>query len=387
MSRVPMIRRRWLTLVLTAVLACFWAEAVLAIPQFARRYEVGCGQCHSVPPKLNAFGEDFLAAGYHSPELQATKTWPLAVWVTGRAESRRLDNGEREAIEPYVNRVELISGGRLLKPWLSYFVEWRTVSQGTRGDGTLQNRSGRFEDLLVTADLPRGWEITAGQFRQVDQVDVSRRLSLSEPLVLSTSLPGEGGDDARELSLRAFSPAGRSPSVRLGHTLELDGGWSWTTSAALPVPGEISIPLNSEAEDEASHEIDLTLKGVVLESFLRKGVASFGGHVFYDDSERYLVNAVATARQGDLWWTVMAGVARSRGTDRARWSLEAEYLPSGRLGLGARLEDQAGDTRDVALIPYLTWHFPRKFHRFTLTAEQRIQEGRHTTQLELGVLF
>lgn len=382
--------RPWIVPITAAAIvlaAVAWSVPAEAIPQFARRYEVSCGQCHVLPPKLNEFGEEFLAAGYQSPELEVKRKALPALWVTGRTESRRLSDGDREVIEPFVNRVEVISGGRLIKPWLSYFVEWRTVSQGTRGDGTLRNRSGRFEDLLVNAHSPTGWELTVGQFRQIGQVDVSRRLSLSEPLVLGSSLPGEGGDDARERSLRGFSPSGRSPSLRFGKSRELGNGWTWTTTVALPVPGEISVPLTDEAEREASHEIDFDLKGVVLESYLRRGVSSFGGHVFYDDSERYLIQGVATSRRGDLWWTAMVGVARSRGSERARWSLEGQYLPSGRLGVGARLEDQAADGADTALIPYVTWHFPGRFHRFTLTAEQRIQQDRNTTLLELGVLF
>lgn len=368
-------------------MALAWAAPAEAIPQFSRRYEVSCSQCHVLPPKLNAFGEEFLAQGYRSPELQPRQgAWP-ALWVTGRAESRRLADGERETIDPFVNRVEVISGGRLVKPWLSYFVEWRTVSQDTRGDGTLRNRSGRFEDLLIRAQPPGGWELTLGQFRQVDQVDVSRRLSLSEPLVLSSSLPGEGGGAGRERSLRAFSPSGRSPSVRLGHSRQLAGGWAWTTSAALPVPGEISVPLNDEAEREASHEIEFDLKGVVLESYLRRGVHSIGGHVFYDDSERYLAHGIVASRWRDLWWSAMAGLAKSGGSERARWSLEGQYLPSERWGLGARLEDQAADGAEAALVPYLVWHLPGKRHRWTLAAEQRIQEDRHTTLLELGVVF
>lgn len=113
----------------------------------------------------------------------------------------------------YLNRIEVISGGKLVAPWLSYFVEWRPVSEEARSDGTRQARSGRFEDLFVTA-ASRHAELTVGQFRQLAQVDVSRRLGLSEPLVLSASLADPRSGSPRERPLRAFAPAGRSPSVR-----------------------------------------------------------------------------------------------------------------------------------------------------------------------------
>lgn len=364
-----------------------------AAPHFARRYEVSCSRCHVLPPKLNEFGERFLAAGYDSPELTAKTTWPFALWTTGRAESRRLDDGEggeRDEISPYVNRVELIAGGRLIKPWLSYFLEWRLVSQETRGDGTLRNRSGRLEDAFLLFAPGEHLELTVGQFRQVNQVDVSRRLSLSEPVVLSASLAGEGGSTPRRSSLRAFSPAGRSPSVRVAWNDRWETGWDWTASVAVPMPGELSIPLTSEAKREASHEIEARAKGVVLETFARRGLTSFGGHLFYDDADRYLVNGVVTGRRRplSLYWTVMAGLEEVAGTRRTRWSLEGEYVPSDRWGVGARVEDRSKDGAETALLPYVVWHLPlQRAARLTVTFEQRVQEERNASLLEVGLLF
>ncbi len=58
-----------------------------AIPYFARKYDVGCTQCHSLPPMLNEFGQRFVSNGYKSPELAtAQKTIPVAVWMTLRTE-------------------------------------------------------------------------------------------------------------------------------------------------------------------------------------------------------------------------------------------------------------------------------------------------------------
>ena len=38
-----------------------------AIPIFAQRYHLRCGQCHSVLPELNAFGNYFRSHGYRLP--------------------------------------------------------------------------------------------------------------------------------------------------------------------------------------------------------------------------------------------------------------------------------------------------------------------------------
>lgn len=356
------------------------------IPYFARKYRVACSQCHVAPPKLNRFGEAFVAAGYRSPDLRPGSTWPFALWLSARSESRPAGATEDD-VRAYLNRVEVISGGRVAAPWLSYFVEWRPLSQEGSSDGGLRDRSGRFEDLYLTASHGEG-ELTLGQFRQLAQVDVSRRLGLSEPLVLSSSLPGSSGGSARETGLRAFSPAGRSPSVRVGWHRALRRA-RWTTLISLPFPGEFSIPLTREARREASHEIEWNPKGIFLETFVRSGLTSYGAHAFLD-SGRHLVGAVTTGSRGGLHWTGVAGWSRSGGVTRGRWSLEGEFFPSslrGFLGAGARIEDQGGDSGDVAAIPYLNAHFPGARYTVRLTLEQRVQNRRNATFLELGTVF
>jgi hypothetical protein len=358
------------------------------IPHFARRYGVTCQQCHVSPPKLNEFGEAFVANGYSMPSLVARRAIPIALWVSGRSEDLAGVTGRNaDGLRAYLNRVEAISGGRIVAPWLSYFVEWRAVSQESRSDGSLRDRSGRFEDLYAVAAV-RQAEFTVGQFRQIGQVDVSRRLGLSEPLVLSASLAGSGGGSGRERSLRGFSPAGRSPAVRAAVVRATpSGGWRWTTAGAIPVPGEFSIPLNDEARVEASNEIEWRRKGVVLESFVRRGLTSFGGHAFYDDGNRYLANVVSTGRRSDIHWTAIAGAWRSGVATRGQWSLETEYLPSPFIGIGGRVEDRAGDGQRRAFLPYLNAHFPGTTYTVRLTIERRWQRGREATFVELGTVF
>lgn len=375
---------------LALILVCLIPTAASAlgnsIPYFARRYGVSCQACHVTPPKLNAFGEAFLARGYDMPGLTPRRTWPFALWVSARSDHFPIPQGSADAMRAYFNRVELISGGKVVAPWLSYFVEWRPVSQESRGDGTLRDRSGRFEDLFVTAARGSA-ELTVGQFRQLAQVDVSRRLGLSEPLVLSASLPGRGEGTPRERSLRGFAPAGRSPAVRAAWSQPMSGEWRWTTSASLPLPGEFSIPLTDTARVEASNEIEWRGKGVFVESFARRGLASLGAHVFYDRSDRYLGHAIVTGSARALHWTGIAGAAKSGATTRGRWSLETEYLPHHLIGAGARVEDQAADGAEVGFLPYLNAHFPGTRYTVRLTVERRVQKGRNATFLELGTVF
>lgn len=350
------------------------------IPYFARRFGLSCDQCHVLPAKTNEFGESFVSRGYRIPGVEPRSTWPFAVWASARWEDRA-----DEDAPVHLNRVEVISGGELTS-WLSYFLEWRTVSLESQSDGTLRDRSGRFEDLFLIAQSG-GWEAMLGQFRSVQQVDVSRRLTLSEPTVLSSSLAGrplEG--DARRTGLRGFSPAGRSPSLRLARELPLPEGFSWTTAVVLPFPGELSLPLTREARREAGNELEMKPKGLFLESFARRGTTSLGAHLFYDHSRRYLAQAVVAGPTGPLHWELMAGGARDGGPLRGRWSVEGQLVPHRLVAAGGRLERRAG-TGSLTVLPTLNLHFPGTRYTVRLTVEQRIQEGRDATLVEIGTLF
>ncbi len=394
-STVAPCRGRWnKTLRVLITLSCALLAAPASateIPYFARKYGVSCTQCHIAPPKLNEFGQEFVARGYRMPGLIPRPTIPLALWVSGRSESLGLSGADAERVRAYLNRVEVISGGTLVAPWLSYFVEWRPVSHEAQRDGTLRDRSGRFEDLFVSAMIGSNLELTAGQFRQIAQVDVSQRLSLSEPLVFAASLAGNGGGSAREQALRAFSPAGRSPALRAAWVEVIGPRARWTTSLAVPVPGEVSIPLTSDARINASNEIEWSPKGILLESFVRSGLASAGMHAFYDDSRRYLVQGVATGSTSGahplLLWTAAAGVDRLGETTRGRWSLEGEVVPRSWLAFGTRAEDRTADGLGAAVIPYINLHAPGTRYTVRLTVERRLQRDRHATVVELGTVF
>jgi hypothetical protein len=94
-STAVKIARTWVGRLALALVATALGTPARAIPAFARRYETSCLTCHTVYPKLNAFGEAFRRDGYRFPGIdsdevkQATvalgqeankKTFPLTVW-------------------------------------------------------------------------------------------------------------------------------------------------------------------------------------------------------------------------------------------------------------------------------------------------------------------
>lgn len=310
-----------------------------ATPQFARAFRVDCSHCHLAPPRLNERGLRFLAAGYRMDGTdKRSPTVPLAIWNTVDLEWRH----SADFIRGFPSRVEVVSAGPIGRR-ASYFAEWRALSQSLGGNGRLLNRSGRFEDLFLRTPVTPGGalSVTAGQFRTLTQVDVSLRLSLSEPLVFSSSVPGRRAADARLTSLRGFSASGRQPAVRVEYQASrtqpsADG---WFAAATLPFTGELTIPFT----DAASFKFEGRPKGVFLEAFRRSGLTSLGGHAFIGGDGRRLVSGVATHDLGGRL-ALLAGVGafRAGGVTNARFSLGGEATLSSRVVGGIRLDHHTG---------------------------------------------
>lgn len=356
-----------------------------ATPQFARKYRVDCSHCHASPPRLNARGLRFLEAGYRMDG--ARPTIPIAVWNTVDLEWRH----SADLTKGFPSRVELISSGPVGRSRAAYFIEWRALSQGIGGDRRLLDRSGRFEDLFVTTPLPGAgrMSITAGQFRTLLQVDVSQRLSLSEPLAFSSSVPGERASTSRLTSLRAFSASGRQPGARVEYRSgpPSPGGW-WTAAATFPLTGEFTVPFT----DAASFEFEGRPKGVFLEAFHRRGLSSFGGHAFVGNAGRTTATAVVTHDLGGrLALLAAAGAFRSSGERDVRLSAGGEFTLSRIVVSGVRIDHRTRQNRDPAVLFYANGHLPfgpAEFRQaLRVQVEQRVQRRNHTTTIALSHVF
>jgi hypothetical protein len=356
-----------------------------ATPQFARRYRVDCSHCHSAPPRLNEQGFRFLAAGYRLDGIEPSATVPLAIWTTADVERRH----SIDLTKGFPSRVELISVGSVGDSDIVYFAEWRALSQSIGGDRRLLDRSGRFEDLFVTIPLPGAFAVTAGQFRGLAQVDVSHRLSLSEPLAFSAGLAGRGGPSSRLTGLRGFSPSGRQPGARVEyrHTTNAPGD-GWFAGATLPLTGELTIPFT----DAASFELEGRPKGVFLEVYRRSGLTSFGGHSFLGDSDRRSIAAVVTHDVNDRVLLLGAlGRYSVAGADDTRFSAGGEFTATQHLVGGLRVDHRTNLNRDPVVVLYGNVHVPfgpAAFRQaFRLQLEQRIESSNHITAIAFSHVF
>ena len=385
------MRRRFLS-ILPAVITGM-SVSLAATPQFARQYQLDCSYCHVAPPRLNEQGIAFLANNYHFEGIRpmpSHTTVPVMIWSTVDVDRRHSANVTRG----FLSRVEPVSIGRIGSTRAAYFIEWRAVSQSVGGNQRLLNRSGRFEDLFVRFPITRRGNslvVTAGQFRALQQFDVSQRLSLSEPLAFSSGVPADApARSARLTGLRAFSPSNRQPAVRLDYQRSTVGGSvadGWYTSVTLPLTGEFTIPLARAA----SFEFENRLKGLFVESFARRGTSTFGGHVF-TGRDRRLGSVVVThdiaprlALLGSVgrFWTPAAA--------DTRWSVGGEYVLSRFLIGGVRLDDRTAPNVNASVLLYGNVHVPFGPAAFRqalkLQVEQRVQRRNHITTLGLSHIF
>ena len=371
-------------LVLLFVLGILSTE-LRATPQFARKYQVDCSYCHVAPPRLNERGLAFLANGYRMDPVRpipSHSTIPVAVWNTFDLERRHT----ADSTKGFPSRVELISAGPIASTGAVYFVEWRALSQSIGGNRRLLNRSGRFEDLFVRLPLGNSLGLTAGQFRALNQVDVSLRLGLSEPLAFSSGLAAPTpASSSRLTSLRTFSPSGRQPAFRLEY--ERRGANGWYGGLTLPFTGELTIPL----ADSSSFEFEAKPKGVFVETYRRQGTNTIGGHAFAG-SDRRLGSLVLT-RDLTPRLALMGAIGRfwTPASADTRFSVGGEYTVSRFLIGGLRYDDRTAPNVDGALFVYGNVHLPFGSAAFRqamrLQIEQRVQRRNHITTIGLSHIF
>jgi hypothetical protein len=165
-----------------------------AMPAFARQYNVSCAACHDAFPRLNAFGEHFVATNFRMPHWRETmadlgdtqlalpKTLPLALraqaFVQGRDEGANIDpltgpTGNDSSFDfqtPYL--IKLLSSAPLSEHITFYFYGI-FAEKGGNGEALIEDAWFRHDDIFRT-----GIGAQLGQF-QVSDLMFPRETRLS----------------------------------------------------------------------------------------------------------------------------------------------------------------------------------------------------------------
>jgi hypothetical protein len=109
------------------------AEELMAIPAFARKYNMSCKTCHAPMPRLKAYGDEFAGNGfvlsdqeaprYYVPtgddELSLIREFPLAVRMDGFMTYNFGNDEKPDLATPYL--LKLMSGGEIFENVAYYF--------------------------------------------------------------------------------------------------------------------------------------------------------------------------------------------------------------------------------------------------------------------------
>lgn len=169
-------------LILALVYVTILPEQSEAIPAFARRYKVSCNTCHSVFPRLKAYGDEFAGNGFIIPEketkrdyvtagddmLWLNKDFPIAARMEMFAAHDQGKTVENDLQIPW--GIKLLSGGTLYKNIGYYFYFYLSERGEVAG---IEDAYIHFNNIFET-----NLDIMVGQFQTSDPL-MKRELRLT----------------------------------------------------------------------------------------------------------------------------------------------------------------------------------------------------------------
>jgi hypothetical protein len=120
-------------LFIASLLLLLITDSIVAIPAFARKYNMSCTTCHSPFPKLKAYGDEFAGNGFvlsdqdapryyvktGDDDLYLIRDFPLAVRLEGLLTYNNNNSEKSDFNAPY--NLKLLSGGEIAPDIAYYF--------------------------------------------------------------------------------------------------------------------------------------------------------------------------------------------------------------------------------------------------------------------------
>jgi len=168
---------------LAILIVGLWPQPSEAIPAFARKYNLSCVACHAAFPKLNEFGQDFVASNYRLPNwkidtvetgdemLALPKSIPLAIRAQAYVQTRQakaidvntgatLAEADVDIQAPYL--IKFLSSAPLSEH-ISYYFYGIFAEKGGNGSTIIEDAWFSHDDVFGT-----GAGMMLGQFQVSD---------------------------------------------------------------------------------------------------------------------------------------------------------------------------------------------------------------------------
>ncbi len=201
-----------------------WPTDSLAIPAFARKYDLSCAACHAAFPRLNEFGQQFMNSNYRLPNwkdgtlsggddmLALPKSVPLALRAQAFVQSRDakaidVNTGDETKANPDIQSPYLIKllSSAPLSDHVSYYFYGILAEKGGNGSVIVEDAWFSHDDLFDT-----GIGIMLGQY-QISDLMFPRETRLTFQDFMVYRMAGLTYDRGVQFG-RAFGPV----SVDLG---------------------------------------------------------------------------------------------------------------------------------------------------------------------------
>ena len=159
-----------------------WPADGLAIPVFARKYDLSCAACHAAVPRLNAFGEQFVASNLRLPNwkdgtvsggddlLSLPKSVPLSVRAQAYVQTRDaktidVNTGEAGAANPDIQGPYMVKlhSSAPLSANISYYFYAIFAEKGANGEVIVEDAWFSYDDLFGS-----GAGLMLGQYQVSD---------------------------------------------------------------------------------------------------------------------------------------------------------------------------------------------------------------------------
>jgi hypothetical protein len=388
-----MIRFRPLWLCLFTLGALVAGRPGYALPKFAREYGVGCESCHSVPPRLNAFGLAFQANHFNWPggSPPAAGNALKAALPSATVTFRSVDDRTHSRSSTQFEELQLFFAGGFRAGMQRPGGYMASLMVATR-----EEKAGNMEEAFASVPVAgrRGQlAFTAGQSSPLMyQWWHHTRLISTSPAALTLgsaggeaamgdgTMPGDHGSvphtahaDGSGHEAEAFSFGDHSPSLRLDYFSGRGNGTADGQYVTIGVPFAGQLALNREVKIGAS-------QGLFGHAFQRWGPNTLGAFAYTHGGE-HLEGLIGTR---DLTPKLsLLGIGSLGENDMGairRLALEGEYLVSPRLALTARLEALGGAESDLGSIAALTF-YPLKQRALRMTLQSNQQKGNRSLEL------
>ena len=349
-------------LMLVFFTAAFPAES---LPKWTRKYNMPCGGCHTVAPRLNDFGKAFQANYFSIPGSQLSfrrNSLPISGIALVSAErnlSRRESSVDFRNLKLFVVD-PLYFGGRNGV----YYANPIAVSSDP------SRPAWSVDDVYLTLPFAgsRGqWTATAGQWMPIQN-------QWSPHNLFTRTAPS-----ALQLALDEFSFAGHTPGLRVDYFDRRGEGTADGNYLALGLPFSGHIDFREGARPGSP-------RGLFAHAFRRRSGASIGGFG-YTRGSNWLGGLIATRDLGANYavWG-MASLGEDSGGQTRRLSVEGDRYFGSRLAVTGRLEWLDGSRKEIATVAAVTvFPFKEPIMRATLELTQR--KGDRSAALLVRGLF